>query len=137
MPLVLDAASGRRPHVTVFGTDYDTPDGTCIRDYIHVTDLAEAHVLALQASEGGTSAAYNLGNGRGFSIREVINAVERVTGLNVPTLFGERRAGDPPMLVSGASMAHQMLGWQPRITELMRSYAPHGRGISVHRPRKP
>jgi UDP-arabinose 4-epimerase len=118
LPLVLDAASGRRPHLTIFGTDYDTPDGTCIRDYIHVTDLAEAHVLALQASEAGTSAVYNLGNGRGFSVREVINAVERVTCLNVPTLLGERRAGDPPMLVSAASAVHQMLGWQPRITEL-------------------
>jgi UDP-arabinose 4-epimerase len=118
MPLALDAAFGRRPHVTIFGTDYDTPDGTCIRDYIHVTDLAEAHVLALQASEGGTSAAYNLGNGRGFSVREVINAVERVTRLNVPTVLGERRAGDPPMLVSSASAAHEMLGWQPRINEL-------------------
>ena len=85
--------------------------------YILVTDLAEAHVLALQASEGRTSAAYNLGNGRGFSVREVTNAVERVTGLNVPTVLGERRAGDPPMLVSGASAAHEMLGWQPRITE--------------------
>ena len=118
IPSVLDAASGRRSHVTIFGTDYHTPDGTCIRDYVHVADLAEAHVLALQASERGMSAAYNLGNGRGFSVREVINAVERVTGLRVPTLLGERRAGDPPMLVSGASVAHQMLGWQPRITEL-------------------
>jgi UDP-arabinose 4-epimerase len=118
IPSVLDVASGFRPHVTIFGTDYDTPDGTCIRDYIHVTDLVEAHVLALQASEGGTSAAYNLGNGRGFSVREVINSVERVTGLNVPIQLGERRAGDPPMLVSDASIAHQALGWQPRITEL-------------------
>jgi UDP-arabinose 4-epimerase len=119
MPLVLDAASGRRPHVSVFGTDYDTPDGTCIRDYIHVTDLAEAHVLALQVSEVGTSAgAYNLGNGRGFSVREVINAVERVTGLSVPTLLGERRAGDPAALVCDASRAREMLGWQPKISEL-------------------
>ena len=109
IPLVLDAASGRRPHVTIFGTDYDTPDGTCIRDYIHVTDLAEAHVLALQASEGGTSAAYNLGNGRGFSVREVINSVERVTGLNVPIHIGRapcRRSADAgERCVDGASDA--------------------------------
>jgi UDP-arabinose 4-epimerase len=118
MPLVLAAASGRRPHVTIFGTDYDTPDGTCIRDYIHVTDLAEAHVLALQASERGTSTAYNLGNGRGFSVREVIESVERVTGLCVPAILGGRRAGDPPVLMSDASRAHQLLGWQAKITEL-------------------
>jgi len=119
MPLVLDAVSGRRPHVTILGTDYDTPDGTCIRDYIHVTDLAEAHVLALQASEGGMpSSAYNLGNGHGFSVREVIDAAERVTGLKVPVVLGERRAGDPPALVSDASRAHEILGWQPKISEL-------------------
>ena len=114
IPLVLDAASGRRPHITIFGTDYDTPDGTCIRDYIHVADLAKAHVLALQAIEAGTSAhAYNLGNGRGFSVREVINSVERVTGLSVPAMLGERRAGDPAVLVSDASRARKMLSWQP------------------------
>jgi UDP-arabinose 4-epimerase len=136
MPLVLDAASGRRPHVTVHGTDYDTPDATCIRDYVHVTDLADAHVLALRASERGRSAACNFGNGRGFSVRDVINAVERVTGLNVPILLGRRRAGDPPVLISGASLAHQMLGWQPRITELdeivRTAWAWHQRSSSTH-----
>jgi UDP-arabinose 4-epimerase len=119
IPLVLDAASGRRSHVTVLGTDYDTPDGTCIRDYIHVKDLANAHVAALQAIENGTpSGAYNLGNGRGFSVHEVIASVERVTGLNVPLILGERRAGDPAALISDASKAHDVLGWQPKISDL-------------------
>lgn len=115
IPLVLDAASGRRPAITVFGTDYDTPDGSCIRDYIHVSDLAEAHVKALVALEGGApSCAYNLGNGRGFSVREVIAAAERVTGLPVPVKIGDRRPGDPAILVSDASKAYRDLDWKPR-----------------------
>lgn len=118
IPLVLDAASGRRRHVTIFGTDYETPDGTCIRDFIHVADLAEAHVLALKALEQGTSGVFNLGNGRGFSVREVVGAVEQATGLGVPVVFGERRPGDPGALVSDATRAREMLGWQPKITEL-------------------
>ena len=119
IPLVLDAASGRRPDVTIFGTDYPTPDGTCIRDYIHVSDLADAHVKALQALERGSPpSAYNLGNGRGFSVREVIDAAERVTGLKVPAPIGERRPGDPARLISDASKARRELGWEPRIAEL-------------------
>ncbi len=119
IPLVLDAASGRRPHITIFGTDYPTPDGTCIRDYIHVSDLADAHVKALQALEGGTeSRAYNLGNGRGFSVREVIDTAERVTGLEVPTKKGERRPGDPARLVSDASKSRRELGWEPQLAGL-------------------
>jgi UDP-arabinose 4-epimerase len=119
IPLVLQAAAGRRPHVAVLGTDYDTPDGTCIRDYIHVVDLANAHVVALQTLEQeASSSAYNLGNGRGFSVREVIDAVERVTGLKVPIIEIERRAGDPPTLVSDASKAREILGWQPKIPDL-------------------
>jgi UDP-arabinose 4-epimerase len=119
IPLVLDAASGRRGPVTVFGTDYDTPDGTCIRDYIHVTDLAEAHVLALAAlADGAPSAAYNLGTGRGFSVREVIATSEKVTGLKVPAILGARRPGDPAALVSDASRAREAFGWQPRFIEL-------------------
>jgi UDP-arabinose 4-epimerase len=114
IPLVLDAASGRRPAITVFGTDYDTPDGTCVRDYIHVSDLADAHVRALAGLEGGEPVqAYNLGNGRGFSVREVIAAVERVTGARVPVAVGPRRAGDPASLVSDASKARTCLGWRP------------------------
>jgi UDP-arabinose 4-epimerase len=120
MPLVLDAALGRRPHLTIFGTDYQTPDGTCIRDYIHVTDLANAHVLALKASEFGPPAAraYNLGSGQGISVREVVDAIERVTGCAVPIIFGERRAGDPAELFSDASRAREILGWQPKYSEL-------------------
>lgn len=119
IPLVLDAASGRRAHITVFGSDYETPDGTCIRDYIHVTDLADAHVKALTALEGGLqSGAYNLGNGRGFTVKQVIDTAERVTGLKVPVKLGERRAGDPAALISRADKAFQDLGWQPQIKDL-------------------
>ena len=121
IPLVLDAASGRRPDVKIFGTDYPTPDGTCIRDYIHVSDLADAHVKALQALERGSPpSAYNLGNGRGFSVREVIDAVERVTGLKVPAPVGERRPGDPARLISDASKARRELGWEPILEDLDR-----------------
>ena len=96
IPLALDAAAGRRPNLTVFGSDYDTPDGTCIRDYIHVTDLAAAHICALEALKGGRpSAAYNLGNGLGASVQEVIETAQRVTGLPIPVVRGERRPGDP------------------------------------------
>jgi UDP-arabinose 4-epimerase len=119
IPLVLDATSGRRPHVTVFGTDYDTRDGSCIRDYVHVSDLAEAHVLALRSLQNGSPpSAYNLGIGHGFSVREVIAAVERVTGTDVPIVFGERRPGDPPVLICDGSKAYEMLGWQPKILNL-------------------
>ena len=119
IPLVLDAASGRRPNVTIFGSDYDTPDGTCVRDYIHVTDLAQAHVLALQALEkGAPSGALNLGNGRGFSVQQVLTIAEKITGLIVPVIRGTRREGDPAALVSDASKARERLGWEPRITDL-------------------
>lgn len=133
IPLVLDAASGRRPHVTVFGTDYDTHDGTCARDYIHVADLADAHVLALQNLEAGApSGPFNLGNGQGFTVREVIDAVEKVTELKVPVVLGARRAGDPASLVSDATRAQTILGWQPKIADLeaiVRSaWAWHQRG---------
>ncbi len=119
IPLVLDAVSGRRPTVTVFGTDYETHDGTCIRDFIHVADLADAHVIGLRAVKAGTpSGAYNLGNGRGFSVREIIAAVERVTGLRVRVSLSGRRPGDPPALVCDASKAQKILGWQPKISEV-------------------
>jgi UDP-arabinose 4-epimerase len=124
IPLVLDAASGRRSHVTIFGSDYDTPDGTCIRDYVHVSDLADAHVKALQSLEGGASSnVYNLGTGDGFSIREVIQIAERITTLGVPVIIGGRRAGDPSVLVSEADKARAELGWLPHLPlpEMIRS----------------
>ena len=119
IPLALRAASGRIPRLTVFGTDYPTPDGTCIRDYVHVMDLAEAHLLALQYLEnGGESRAFNLGNGGGFSVKQVIGSVERVTGRKVPVEYGPRRAGDPAVLVADASAAREILGWKPRYADL-------------------
>ena len=119
IPLVLQAASGRRPHVTVYGRDYDTPDGTCIRDYIHVSDLCEAHWLALQSLlADGPSQAYNLGNGQGFSVQQVIDAAERLTGARIRVLEGPRREGDPARLVADARLAQKRLGWRPRLSEL-------------------
>lgn len=119
IPLVLQAASGRRPHIGVFGRDYDTPDGTCIRDYIHIEDLCSAHWLALQSLMGGAgSQSYNLGNGQGFSVQEVIDTAERVTGRRIAVLNGPRRAGDPARLVADASQVRQQLGWQPRHVDL-------------------
>ncbi|MBE2263431.1 MAG: UDP-glucose 4-epimerase GalE [Burkholderiaceae bacterium] len=119
IPLVLDAAAGVRPDVTVFGGDYPTPDGTCIRDYIHVTDLAQAHVLALQALQAGASTtAYNLGNGKGFSVKQVIDAARAVTALNIPVRMGPKRAGDPPELVGNSSRMRTELGWSPQHADL-------------------
>jgi UDP-glucose-4-epimerase GalE len=120
IPLVLAAAAGRLPQVTVFGDDYPTPDGTCIRDYVHVTDLAQAHVLALQHLLGGARGfdAFNLGNERGTSVREVIAAAERITGRPVPAVVGARRAGDPPRLVGSPERIRQQLGWQSRYSDI-------------------
>lgn len=115
IPLVLDAAAGRRADIAVFGEDYDTPDGTCLRDYVHVADLADAHVLALRRLlAGGTTQVFNLGNGNGFSVREVIAAAGRVTGREIAVRRGERRAGDPPVLVADSRRAKSELGWKPR-----------------------
>jgi UDP-glucose-4-epimerase GalE len=115
IPLVIDAALGRRPPVGVFGTDYPTPDGTAIRDYIHVMDLADAHVRALDyLVAGGQSTAINLGTGRGHSVREVIETVRVVGGRDVPHTSSSRRAGDPPQLVADARRATDVLGWTPR-----------------------
>lgn len=119
IPLILDAADGRRPQVTVFGTDYATPDGTAIRDYIHVSDLAEAHIRAVRyLRRGGASACLNLGTGLGASVYEVIQAVERVTGRTVPVRLEGRRAGDPARLVAEASEAKRVLGWHAAETSL-------------------
>ncbi len=115
VPLVLDAISGRRETLTIFGTDYDTPDGTCIRDYVHVVDLIEAHLAGLgwlRAGRGG--AVFNLGSGRGYSVREVIEAAEKVTGEKVPVIEGDRRPGDCTRLVSGSRRAARELDWRPR-----------------------
>ena len=119
IPLILQVASQRRPHLTMHGEDYATPDGTCVRDYIHVEDLCSAHLLALrQLLAGGGSARYNLGNGNGFSVREVIEAARRVTGHAIPVVIGARRAGDPPALVADARAARAALGWQPQYADL-------------------
>ena len=118
IPLVLQAALGVRPHVEIFGTDYPTPDGTCVRDYIHVDDLAEAHVLALDHLEPGRGLHYNLGIGRGYSIREVIRVAEEVSGRKVPVKEGPRRPGDPAELVASAEKIRRELGWRPKYTDL-------------------
>jgi UDP-glucose 4-epimerase len=119
VPLVLDAAIGARPNVTILGNDYDTPDGTCVRDYIHVSDIAAAHVLALQLLEKGKlRQAYNLGTGVGVSVLQVIEAVRRVTSRNVPVVVGPRRAGDPAILLAEAVRAHEDLGWRPQFSSI-------------------
>jgi UDP-glucose 4-epimerase len=119
IPLVLQALSGRRPHISVFGRDYDTPDGTCIRDYIHIVDLCSAHLLALQKlMQVGESMRFNLGNGEGFSVQQVIAAAERVTGQKIKIIEGPRREGDPARLVADATLAKKVLDWQPVYTDL-------------------
>jgi UDP-arabinose 4-epimerase len=119
IPLVIDAALGRRAAIDIYGNDYPTPDGTCVRDYIHVQDLAAAHVRALERLLGGAGPmALNLGTGRGRSVREVVEAVERVTGLTVPCRERPRRAGDPPILVADARRARAELGWLPEISDI-------------------
>lgn len=112
IPIVLQVALGQREHITVFGKDYPTPDGTCIRDYIHVNDLGRAHLAALDRLESGKGICVNLGTGRGTSVREIIDACRDVTGHPIPEVMGERRAGDPPELVADASMAESVLGWK-------------------------
>jgi UDP-glucose 4-epimerase len=119
IPLILQTALGHREAIHIFGTDYDTPDGTCIRDYIHVLDLAEAHVLALEGLKNGMpSGALNVGTGRGYSVREVVEAARRLTELAIPVVEDTRRAGDPPVLVAKADLLRQRLGWYPRYSSL-------------------
>ncbi len=119
IPLVLQTAAGRRDAVIINGEDYDTPDGTCVRDYIHVCDLADAHLLALDSMKGGSgNRAYNLGNGAGYSVRDVIDACQRVTGKSIPVKTGPRRAGDPSVLVASSERITMELAWRPRFTSL-------------------
>jgi UDP-glucose 4-epimerase len=118
IPLVLKVALGQRDNISIYGTDYPTPDGTCVRDYIHVLDLAAAHVLALDALSDRGQLIYNLGNGRGFSVREVIEVARQVTGHSIPTVESERRPGDPAVLVASSQKIQDELGWNPQHPEL-------------------
>jgi UDP-glucose 4-epimerase len=118
IPLVLQVPLGQREHITVFGDDYPTRDGTCVRDYIHVVDLAQAHILAVQALDELGSRVYNLGNGQGFTVLEVIEAARRITGHPIPHVVGPRRAGDPAVLVASSERIRRELGWQPRYPTL-------------------
>jgi len=118
IPLVLQVALGQRSHIDIFGTDYDTPDGTCVRDYVHVEDLAEAHLLALEKLTPGVGAAFNIGTGTGNSVREVVRVCEEVTGKPIAVKEGPRRAGDPPVLVAGAEKVRAALGWSPKFPDL-------------------
>jgi UDP-glucose 4-epimerase len=118
IPLILDVALGRRSAIRIYGNDYPTPDGTCIRDYIHVSDLAEAHLLALEALESSDRLIVNLGNGQGFSVLEVIESARRITGHPIPAELHPRRPGDPAVLVAGSEKAIRELGWKPRYTQL-------------------
>ncbi len=119
IPLILDVAAGKRNDIKIFGTDYNTPDGTCIRDYIHVTDLADAHILALEyLQNGGKSDFFNLGNGNGFSVKEVIETAREITGKNIKAVEAERRAGDPPILIGSSHKAKEVLKWKPQYADL-------------------
>jgi len=118
IPLILDVALGRRQNIKIFGSDYPTPDGTCVRDYIHVRDLADAHLLALSALEKKDRIIYNIGNGQGFTVRQVIDSVQRVTGRTITVEECPRRPGDPAVLVAGAEKIKQELGWKPQFSDL-------------------
>jgi len=137
IPIVLQVALGQRSHITMFGEDYPTPDGTCIRDYIHVDDLGAAHLVALEKIEPGQGLKLNLGTGRGNSVREVIDACRRVTGHAIPVELGPRRPGDPPELVADSSKAQRVLNWQPKYTDIesiirtaWKWHSTHPRGYS-------
>ncbi|NEN87233.1 UDP-glucose 4-epimerase GalE [Paenibacillus elgii] len=124
VPIILQVALGKRAHISIFGEDYATPDGTCIRDYIHVTDLADAHILAVEKlRSGGDSSVYNLGNGKGFSVKEVIDIAREVTGHAIPAVVEARRAGDPAVLVASSERGRTELGWQPKRDSLQQIIA--------------
>jgi UDP-glucose 4-epimerase len=118
IPIVLQVALGQRPSISVFGEDYPTPDGTCVRDYVHVEDLATAHLAALERLQPGKGIKVNLGSGRGYSVREVIEACQKITGHAIPAASAPRRAGDPPELIADARLARELLGWTPRYTTI-------------------
>lgn len=119
IPLILQVALGKRDKIMIYGDDYDTEDGTCVRDYVHVSDLASAHLLALERlKNGGKSAIYNLGNGKGFSVKQVVEATRKVTGINIKAEIGERRAGDPGTLIASSDRAILELGWKPKFNSL-------------------
>jgi UDP-glucose 4-epimerase len=119
IPLVLEVAAGRRENIKIFGTNYPTPDGTCIRDYIHVSDLSGAHLLALNSLlSGGDSAVYNLGNNRGYSVREVIELARKVTGKPIPAIEADKRPGDPAILIASSDKIKKKLGWKPEYEDL-------------------
>jgi UDP-glucose 4-epimerase len=132
VPIALEVALGRRSEITVFGDDYDTPDGTCIRDYIDVRDLSDAHILALEALDAGRCGVYNLGNGEGWSVLNVLDAAEEVTGRRIPRVVGARREGDPARLVASSSKAEKELGWKPRYPELKDMVASAWRWTEQH-----
>ena len=133
IPLVLQVPNGKRESVSIYGTDYDTPDGTCIRDYIHVTDLSEAHILAVEyLANGGASDIFNLGNGVGYSVREVIETARSVTGHPIPATEVPRRSGDPARLVASGEKAKKILGWEPKIKQLDEIIASAWKWHSTH-----
>ena len=132
IPVLLLAALGRREKVTVFGTDYATPDGTCIRDYIHVEDLCAAHITAMEALEAGDRRVYNLGIGRGYSVREVVESAKRVTGIEIPIEYGPRRPGDPAILYADSRKIQGELSWSPRYTEIDEIVASAWRWFESH-----
>jgi UDP-glucose 4-epimerase len=139
IPIALETVLGHRPHVEIFGDDYDTPDGTCIRDYIHVCDLSDAHIRVLDALDEG-SCRYNVGIGHGYSVREVLDSVRRVTGHALPARVGPRRPGDPPVLIAAPDRIRKDLGWEPRYTQLdqivgmaWKWRAEHPNGFAKHR----
>ena len=133
MPLILQTALGQRSEITVFGDDYDTPDGTCIRDYVHVEDLVNAHLLALEyLRSGGESDVFNLGSSHGFSVNEMISAARSVTGKEIPVKIGPRRAGDPGILVASTDKAKRVLGWNPANTSVEKIIEDAWRWHSTH-----